>query len=123
MVRNRTSVGLDVHARSFVACGLDGQSGEVFERRLTPDHEELAGWVRVLNWILWTQDAPVALERIAISGGLEPSVCCRTVRRLTGATWTEARSRGPEWVLASLAARCAGLSEQRQMGRGNQRTA
>ncbi|MGC2567291.1 MAG: IS110 family transposase, partial [Mycobacterium sp.] len=37
-VRNyRTSVGLDVHARSVVACGLDGDTGEVFERRLTPD--------------------------------------------------------------------------------------
>jgi len=33
---NRTSVGLDVHARSVVACGLDGETGEVFERRLTP---------------------------------------------------------------------------------------
>ena len=29
-------VGLDVHARSVVACGLDGETGEVFERRLTP---------------------------------------------------------------------------------------
>jgi len=25
-----------VHARSVVACGLDGETGEVFERRLTP---------------------------------------------------------------------------------------
>jgi transposase len=32
VVRNRTSVGLDVHARSVVACGLDGQTGELFER-------------------------------------------------------------------------------------------
>jgi transposase len=36
VVGNRTSVGLDVHARSVVACGLDGQMGELFERRLTP---------------------------------------------------------------------------------------
>ena len=39
------SVGLEVHARSVVACGLEGQTGEVFERRLTPDHREIAGWV------------------------------------------------------------------------------
>ena len=45
---NRTSVGLDVHARSVVACGLDGQTGELFERRLTPDHTEIVGWVRSL---------------------------------------------------------------------------
>jgi transposase len=46
--RNRTSVGLDVHARSVVACGLDGDTGELFERRLTPDHGEIAAWVRSL---------------------------------------------------------------------------
>jgi transposase len=45
---NRTSVGLDVHARSVVACGFDGQTGQVFERRLTPDHGEIGGWVRSL---------------------------------------------------------------------------
>jgi transposase len=46
--RNRTSVGLDVHARSVVACGLDGETGQLFERRLCPDHGEVAGWVRSL---------------------------------------------------------------------------
>ncbi len=48
MIGNRMSVGLDVHARSVVACGLDGQTGELFERRLTPDHGEVAAWVRSL---------------------------------------------------------------------------
>ena len=37
----RTSVGLDVHARSVVACGLDRETGQVTERRLTPDHREI----------------------------------------------------------------------------------
>ncbi len=41
----RTSVGLDVHARSVVACGLDGETGELFERRLTPDHGEILAWL------------------------------------------------------------------------------
>lgn len=36
MSANSTSVGLDVHARSVVACGLDGRIGALFERRLTP---------------------------------------------------------------------------------------
>ena len=48
MLANRTSVGLDVHARSVVACGLDGQTGELFERRLSPDHGEIIAWVRGL---------------------------------------------------------------------------
>src|SRR3954470_13288338 len=41
----RTSVGLDVHARLVVACGLDGDTGEVFQRRLTPDHGEIVAWL------------------------------------------------------------------------------
>ncbi len=44
----RTSVGLDVHARSVVACGLDRSTGEVFERRLTPNHREILEWIRGL---------------------------------------------------------------------------
>ena len=44
----RTSVGLDVHARSVVACGLDRQTGELFERRLTPSTEEIRDWIRSL---------------------------------------------------------------------------
>jgi transposase len=36
---------LDVHARSVVACGLDRETGEVVERRLTPDHREILGWI------------------------------------------------------------------------------
>jgi transposase len=45
---------LDVHARSVVACGLDGDTGEVFERRLCPDHQEILEWVTGLP-------APVAV--------------------------------------------------------------
>ena len=39
-------VGLDVvHARSVAACGLDGETGEVLERRLTPEHREILEWI------------------------------------------------------------------------------
>src|SRR2546430_16750932 len=48
VIVQRTSVGLDVHARSVVACGLDRDTGEVFERRLTPSHEEIGAWIRSL---------------------------------------------------------------------------
>jgi len=39
----RTSVGLDVHARSVVAAAIDGQTGEVFRARLMPSHAEVLG--------------------------------------------------------------------------------
>jgi transposase len=41
----RTSVGLDVHARSVVAAAIDGQTGEVFRARLTPSHAVVLEWV------------------------------------------------------------------------------
>ena len=42
------SAGLDVRARSVVACGSDGRTGELFERRLTPDHGDIMSRVRSL---------------------------------------------------------------------------
>lgn len=42
------SVGLDVHARSVVGAAVDGLTGEVHRRRLTPDSGEIVGWVRSL---------------------------------------------------------------------------
>jgi transposase len=44
----RTSVGLDVHARSIVACGLDTVSGQVVRRRLVPTSESVLTWLREL---------------------------------------------------------------------------
>jgi transposase len=44
----RTSVGLDVHARSVVACAIDGVTGEVTQARLCPDPREVIVWVAAL---------------------------------------------------------------------------
>jgi transposase len=44
----RTSVGLDVHARSIVATAIDTVSGEVFKQRLVPTAEDVLDWVRAL---------------------------------------------------------------------------
>ena len=41
----RTSVGLDVHARSVVGCALDGVTGEVMRQRLSPDNGKILAWV------------------------------------------------------------------------------
>jgi len=35
----RTSVGLDVHARSVVAAAIDGVTGELFQSKLTPSFD------------------------------------------------------------------------------------
>jgi transposase len=48
MFSERTTVGLDVHARSVVAEAVDWQTGQVFSRRLVPDNQELLAWVVTL---------------------------------------------------------------------------
>jgi transposase len=45
----RTSVGLDVHARSVVACGLDTATGQVMRRRLAPSAGAVLDWLRELS--------------------------------------------------------------------------
>jgi transposase len=50
----RTSVGLDVHARSVVAAAIDGVTGELKKARLTPSHEHIRSWLGEL-------DGPVAV--------------------------------------------------------------
>jgi transposase len=45
----RTSVGLDVHARSVVAAAIDTSSGEITKARLVPSFEVIIGWLRQLG--------------------------------------------------------------------------
>jgi transposase len=44
----RTSVGLDVHARSVAAAAIDGVTGELIQTRLTPSHEHIRSWLQGL---------------------------------------------------------------------------
>ena len=54
MFTERTSVGLDVHARSIVGCGLDTVTGEVSRRRVGPTFQGVTQWLAELP-------APVAV--------------------------------------------------------------
>jgi transposase len=44
----RTSVGLDVHARSVAAAAIDGVTGELIQAKLTPSHEHIRSWIQDL---------------------------------------------------------------------------
>ena len=48
MFVERTSVGLDVHARSVAAAAIDTVTGELFRSRLTPSFEHVQSWLRAL---------------------------------------------------------------------------
>lgn len=49
MFTERTSVGLDVHARSVAAAAIDSVTGEVFQTRLTPSYEHIRSWISGLS--------------------------------------------------------------------------
>lgn len=48
MFSERTSVGLDVHARSIMACALDSVTGRTVRRRLIPSAVAVLDWLREL---------------------------------------------------------------------------
>jgi len=41
----RTSAGLDVHARSVAAAAIDGVTGELFQSKLTPSYDHITSWL------------------------------------------------------------------------------
>jgi transposase len=45
----RTSVGLDVHARSVAAAAIDGVTGELVQAKLTPAHDHIRSWIGELT--------------------------------------------------------------------------
>jgi hypothetical protein len=114
------SGGLLHDAQQFAVAlemGTRYRVARVLRRESLPQLEELAAWVRVMRWLVLWEGGCRSLSRIALDDGLETSVCCRTIRRLTGATWTEARARGPEWALLLLSERCKSLAERSQVER------
>ncbi len=48
MFTERTSVGLDVHARSVAAAAIDSVTGELIQTKLTPSHEHIRSWLGAL---------------------------------------------------------------------------
>lgn len=48
MFSEHKSVGLDVRARSVVACGIDTETGELVRQRLAPEHADILEWIATL---------------------------------------------------------------------------
>ena len=66
----RTSVGLDVHARSVAAAAIDAVTGELVRAKLTPSHEHIRSWLGGLP-------GPVA---VAYEAGPTGFGLCRALR-------------------------------------------
>jgi transposase len=74
----RTSVGLDVHARTVVSCALDAQTGEVIMHRMTPDHVEILAWILSLpapvRVVYEAGPTGFGLARFLIAAGIDTAV-------------------------------------------------
>ena len=76
----RTSVGLDVHARSIVGAALDVESGRVVVRRLPPTVAGVSGWLAEL-----AGPAAVAYEAGPTGFGLARELTAAGVRCVVAA--------------------------------------
>lgn len=70
------------------------QVARALRRAGLPPLEELAGWTRVLYWLLQSEQTGASLFHLARQADLEPATCYRLVRRLTGQPWSRVRRNG-----------------------------
>ena len=71
-----------------------------------PPLQELKAWIRIVGWVLEWEWERMSLCRSALNHDIDPAVCYRLVKRLTGASWTQVRTRGLAWTLLQLRERC-----------------
>ena len=71
-----------------------------------PPLEQLAGWARVLYWMLEAEAGDRSLLELARREQLDPAVAYRLVQRVTGLRWSQVRRAGLAALLARFRERC-----------------
>lgn len=82
------------------------QLRRMLERERLPCLEVLCGWTRVLTWVEAWETRGQTLSDIALTAGEDPAVLYRTVRRMTGLSWTEACDTGSAMLALRFGERC-----------------
>jgi hypothetical protein len=99
-----------VGSAAAFAAALDLRDRHQLERVMLreglPRLERLAGWVRVLGWVLAAEVSDQALSQRELRSGRDPAVAYRTVKRVTGLPWGTVRQLGGAWVLLQLRDTC-----------------
>jgi DNA-binding beta-propeller fold protein YncE len=70
------------------------QLARALRRDGLPPLEQLAGWARVLYWVLTAEATGATLRQLAMGDDMDPAVAYRLVHRLTGLHWSEVRNNG-----------------------------
>src|SRR2546421_7800562 len=71
-----------------------------------PPLEQLAGWARVLYWVLTAETTGTTLRQLARGDDMDPAVAYRLVNRLTGQHWSEVRRTGLPGLLPRFHQHC-----------------
>src|SRR5438477_389034 len=71
-----------------------------------PPLEQLAGWARVLYWVLEAESGDRSLLELARREQLDPAVAYRLVHRVTGLRWSQVRRAGLAAMLARFRGGC-----------------
>ena len=78
------------------------QLARLLRRDGLPPLEQLAGWTRVLYWMLQAESSGASLRQLAQREHVDPAVAYRLVQRVTGVTWSQAKRAGHSVVLLRL---------------------
>src|SRR6266699_2684108 len=82
------------------------QLARVLRRDGLPPLEQLAGWTRVLYWVLEAESGDRSLLELARREQLDPAVAYRLVHRVTGLRWSQVRRAGLAAMLARFREGC-----------------
>ena len=78
------------------------QLSRLLDREGLPSLENLAGWIRVMIWVIEWETSRTSLSQSALEAIRDPAPCYRTVERITGLGWNRVRTLGSAWVVLSL---------------------
>src|SRR2546430_8028242 len=82
------------------------QLARALRRDGLPPLEQLAGWARVLYWVLEAESGDRSLLELARREQLDPAVAYRLVHRVTGLRWSQVRRAGLAAMLARFRECC-----------------
>lgn len=78
------------------------QLARALRRDGLPPLEQLAGWTRVLYWMIEAETSGVSLRQLAQREKVDPAVAYRLVHRVTGVPWSQAQRAGVPLALLRL---------------------
>lgn len=71
-----------------------------------PPLQSLAGWIKVMTWVMEYEGGGRSLCQASLSEARDPAYRYRLVKRVTGHHWSSVRDRGLAWVLQEFVEVC-----------------